>query len=250
MRPIAATLALLVGAFCTVVAAPTAALERLSDEVRVAGRPLSLSGRGNEAVVALLEEAEREIGAGRPEQAAVLLERALRIEPRNPTVWHYLGLARLDSGDYAQAETMASRSYSLAPGDRALRNRNSRLVATARQASGQTGGPLPEGLDILEEQQPAWRRLLPERVETWPYTDERRVDRPRAEARELPTPVTPSWRARDAANAGRVRGESAPLRQECRIWYPNRPANRQPPPISCDEAPRQLPRGAVLLVSI
>jgi hypothetical protein len=226
MRPIAATLALLVGAFCIVVAAPTAALERLSDEVRIGGRP---------------------------EQAAVLLERALRIEPRNPTVWHYLGLARLDVGDFAQAETMASRSHSLAPGDRALRNRNSRLVATARQASGQAAGPLPEGLDTSvpeEERQPAWRRLLPDRVETWAYSDDRRVRSDRAEQRVLPQPVSPSWRTRDTASADRVRREYEPLRQECRIWYPNRPPDRQPPPIACEDAPRQLPRGAVLLVSI
>jgi tetratricopeptide (TPR) repeat protein len=236
MRTIAPALALLVGALSVVLADPALALERLSDEVRIAGRPLALSGRGNEAVVALLAEAESDLAAGRPEQAVVTLERALRIEPRNPTVWHYLGLARLDTGDFAQAETMASRSHSLAPGDRALRSRNSRLVATARQASGQPADPLPEGLDMLAEEterQSVWS-LLPSRGET----QRSRTVQPQA------------WRARETTNDDRARREYSALRQECRIWYPDRPPSRQPPPIACDEAPRQLPRGAVLLVSI
>ena len=79
MRTIAPALALLVGAFSVVVADAVAAVERLSDEVRTvrgADRPLALSDRGNEAVLALLEDAERELRAGRPEQASVALERA------------------------------------------------------------------------------------------------------------------------------------------------------------------------------
>lgn len=226
MRTIAPALALLVGALSVVVADAVAA-ERLSDEVRTvrgADRPLALSGRGNEAVLALLEDAERELRAGRPEQASVALERALRIEPRNPTVWHYLGLARLDLGDYAQAEVMASRSHSLAPADRALRAHNARLVATARQASGQMSAPLPNGL------------------ETWASRDA--FDAP------IEPPQAPAWRARGDSGTDRARREYAPLQRECRIWYPDRPANRQPPPFKCDERTRQVPPGAVLLVSI
>jgi tetratricopeptide (TPR) repeat protein len=236
MRTIAPALALLVGALSVLGADPVAAVERLSDEVRIAGRPLALSGRGNEAVLALLAEAERELAAGQPEQAVVTLERALRIEPRNPTIWHYLGLARLDTGDYAQAETMASRSHSLAPGDRALRARNARLVTTAREASGQPTGPLPEGLEMYAEET--------ERQSVWSFLPSR------SEPRRSRTVEPQAWRARETANDDRVRRDYEPLRQECRIWYPDRPPSRQPPPIACDEAPRQLPRGAVLLVSI
>jgi tetratricopeptide (TPR) repeat protein len=260
MRTIAPALALLVGALSALVADPTAALERLSDEVRAvrgANRPLPLSGRGNEAVLALIQDAERELSAGRPEQAAVALERALRIEPRNPTVWHYLGLARLDLGDYAQAEVMASRSHSLAPADRTLRAYNSRLVATARQASGQTAAPLPNGLE-------AWasRDTFDTGVEQPSrYSDggdgrqrsvrgQQRVRRAPVEeqVRVEPGAQAPAWRARADGGTDRVRRE--PLQRECRIWYPDRPPNRQPPPFSCDERVRQVPPGAVLLVSI
>jgi len=241
MRTIAPALALLVGTLSVVAADAVAAVERLSDEVRSvrgADRPLALSGRGNEAVLALLENAERELRAGRPDQASVALERALRIEPRNPTVWHYLGLARLDLGDYAQAEVMASRSHSLAPADRTLRAYNARLVATARQASGQTAAPLPNGLETWASRDAF---DMPQRVRRAPVEEQVRVESG-AQA--------PAWRARGDGGTDRVRREYAPLQRECRIWYPDRPANRQPPPFKCDEGNRQVPPGAVLLVSI
>jgi len=199
---------------------------------------LALSGRGNEAVLALLQDAERELRAGRPEQASVALERALRIEPRNPTVWHYLGLARLDLGEYAQAEVMASRSHSLAPADRTLRAYNARLVATARQASGQTAAPLPNGLETWASRDAF---DAPQRVRRAPAEEQVRVGSG-AQA--------PAWRARGDGGTDRARREYAPLQRECRIWYPDRPANRQPPPFKCDEGNRQVPPGAVLLVSI
>jgi tetratricopeptide (TPR) repeat protein len=243
LRTIAPALAVLAGVLSAVVADSTAALERLSDEVRTvrgANRPLALSGRGNEAVLALLQDAERELRAGRPEQASIALERALRIEPRNPTVWHYLGLARLDLGAYAQAEVMASRSHSLAPADRALRSYNARLVATARQASGQTGAPLPDGLeswaDESTQRQAALRTPFRD-VETWRSRDSFGA------AIEPPSRYTSS-------GDGRSRRQSQPLQRECRIWYPDRPPNRQPPPFKCDEGTRHVPPGAVLLVSI
>ena len=259
MRTIAPALALLVGALSVVVADAVAAVERLSDEVRTvrgADRPLALSGRGNEAVLALLEDAERELRAGRPEQASVALERALRIEPRNPTVWHYLGLARLDLGDYVQAEVMASRSHSLAPTDRALRAYNSRLVATARQASGQTAGALPEGLETWAARDWFDAPIEPRSTYTdsWrqrPDRAEERVRRaPDTQVRVEPRAQTPAWRARADGGTDRVRREAQSLQRECRIWYPDRPPNRQPPPFKCDEGTGQIPPGAILLVSI
>jgi hypothetical protein len=66
----------------------------------------------------------------------IVLERALHIEPRNPTVWHYLGLARFDQGNYSQAEAMAAKSHTLASADRSLRTRNVGLMASAQRAAG------------------------------------------------------------------------------------------------------------------
>jgi hypothetical protein len=108
------------------VTAPAAAVERPGDELRTL-RAAASRGQ-NPAVLALLDAAQRELGAGRPEQAATLLERALAIEPRNPTAWHYLGLANLELGNSAQAEAMAAKSRSLVAGDEGLRDWTARTV--------------------------------------------------------------------------------------------------------------------------
>ncbi len=130
MRSLAPALALLVGVLGTMAAGSATALER-ADELRTL-RAAAARGQ-NPAVLALLEKAEGELGAGRPEQAAALLEQALRIEPRNPTAWHFLGLANLGLGNSAQAEAMAAKSRSLVAGDEGIRDWASRtLVEPAR----------------------------------------------------------------------------------------------------------------------
>lgn len=115
----------LCAALCALAATTAAALERAD-----------VSADENAAVVALLEAADRELDAGRPDDAVLIVERALRIEPRNPTIWLYLGLARFDQGNFAQAEALAAKSHSLAPADRSLRSRNVGLMASAQQAAG------------------------------------------------------------------------------------------------------------------
>ena len=49
--------------------------------------------------------------------AAASIERALRIEPRNPRLWQELARVRLKQGQYAQAENVAARSNSWAGDD-------------------------------------------------------------------------------------------------------------------------------------
>jgi tetratricopeptide (TPR) repeat protein len=125
MPSIAAEARLLCAALCALAASSAAALERAD-----------ASPNENPAVLALLEAADQDLDAGRPDDAAIVLERALRIEPRNPTVWHYLGLTRLDQGNYSQAEAMAAKSHSLASANRSLRTRNVDLMASAQRAAG------------------------------------------------------------------------------------------------------------------
>src|SRR6266705_1592722 len=81
-----------------------------------------------------------EAAAGRLTNAAASLERALRIEPRNPRLWQELARVRLKQGDYAQAESTAARSNSWAGSDNALRAENWRLIAHAREARGDAEG--------------------------------------------------------------------------------------------------------------
>ena len=94
----------------------------------------------NLAIAGLLDGARADAAAGRLPNAAASLERALRIEPRNPRLWQELARVRLKQGDYAQAESTAARSNSWAGTDNALRAENWRLIAHAREARGDAEG--------------------------------------------------------------------------------------------------------------
>ncbi len=100
--------------------------------------PSTLSG--SPAVVALLTRADRQARGGDTASAAATLERALRIEPRNPALWHQLAAVRMAQGNYALAESLARKSNVLAGSDRLLQARNWQLIAGARQAQGDATG--------------------------------------------------------------------------------------------------------------
>jgi Tfp pilus assembly protein PilF len=87
-----------------------------------------------------MDGARADAAAGRLGTAAAQLERALRIEPRNPRLWQELARVRLKQADYAQAESTAARSNSWAGSDHALRAENWRLIAQAREARGDAEG--------------------------------------------------------------------------------------------------------------
>ena len=92
------------------------------------------------AVVALLDTAEQQANAGDLEAASASLERAIRIDPRNPVLWHHLATVRLSQGDAQAAEQLAIKSNSLSTGNRAQQARNWELIARARQARNDTAG--------------------------------------------------------------------------------------------------------------
>jgi Tfp pilus assembly protein PilF len=92
------------------------------------------------AIAGLMESARADTASGNLANAAASLERALRIEPRNPRLWHELARVRLKQGQLAQAESVAARSNSWAGDDKALRAENWRLIAEARRARGDHEG--------------------------------------------------------------------------------------------------------------
>lgn len=63
-------------------------------------------------------------------QAAAQLERALRIEPANPTLWQELAIVHVEQGSFEQAIQFASKSNSLTR-NRALAKKNWQLIAYA-----------------------------------------------------------------------------------------------------------------------
>jgi predicted Zn-dependent protease len=94
----------------------------------------------NIAVAGLMESARADAAAGKLSTAAASIERALRIEPRNPRLWQELARVRLQQNQLVQAENVAARSNSFAGSDSALRAENWRLIAQAREARGDADG--------------------------------------------------------------------------------------------------------------
>jgi len=109
-----------------------------SEQFPAARAPSTMSN--SPAVVALLTEADRQARGGDSGNAAATLERALRIEPRNPVLWHQLAAVRMQQGNYTLAESLARKSNVLAGPDKALQARNWYLIADARRARGDVTG--------------------------------------------------------------------------------------------------------------
>ncbi len=84
------------------------------------------------ATSSLLAKVEIQEGAQNWERAAALLERALRIEPRDAQLWHRLAQVRLQQGQYHLAASLAQKSNALAGDDVQLKEKNTRLVKQAR----------------------------------------------------------------------------------------------------------------------
>jgi predicted Zn-dependent protease len=64
------------------------------------------------------------------------VERALRLEPHNPLLWHRLAKLRLQQGQFAQAVSLAAKSNSLAGENRRLQASNWDTIAQAQDKLG------------------------------------------------------------------------------------------------------------------
>lgn len=95
---------------------------------------------GNTAVQALVNKAHDDTAAGRLDTAEAHLERALRIEPRNPVLWQELARVRMDQRQYGQAENLAAKSNALTGGNRYLLAENWRIIGEARNRRGDLEG--------------------------------------------------------------------------------------------------------------
>jgi Tfp pilus assembly protein PilF len=84
------------------------------------------------ATTSLLAKVDTQEKAQHWEQAAALLERALRIAPRDAYLWHRLASVRLKQGQYRLAESLAQKSNALARDNAELQQENTRLINEAR----------------------------------------------------------------------------------------------------------------------
>jgi predicted Zn-dependent protease len=98
--------------------------------------PAAPAKQENAAIAGLMDGARSDAAAGKLGSAAATLERALRIEPRNPRLWHELAKVRLRQSDYTQAESLAARSNTYAGSDGELRAANQKIISDARAAGG------------------------------------------------------------------------------------------------------------------
>lgn len=102
--------------------------------------PSSGGDAGKSAVADLRERARLMADQGKLNQAAALLERALRIQPRDAWLWYQLADVRLRQKRYPQAESLARKSISLAGQQPDLQVRSWQMIATARKQTGNNKG--------------------------------------------------------------------------------------------------------------
>ncbi len=91
---------------------------------------------GNEAVIGIWQEAESASQSGDYDTAAMLLERALRIEPNEAVLWSELAEVQLLQQNANQAENLAAKSNAMSLDDPLLNYRNWLIIARARYLKG------------------------------------------------------------------------------------------------------------------
>ncbi len=98
------------------------------------------SPQTSKAALALLAKARQAANEGQLSVAEAQLERALRIEPQNAVLWHYMAKLRLHQGQFSQAAGLAAKSNSLDQADPRLQADNWRIIAHARYQKGDEAG--------------------------------------------------------------------------------------------------------------
>jgi tetratricopeptide (TPR) repeat protein len=105
--------------------------------------PRNLQDSGaSPAAISLVRQAQDARSSGQTDQALALIERALRIEPRNPFIWQALASTQMDLKAWDQAESAAAKSNSCARGNPYADLTNWKIIAAARQAAGDSPGAL------------------------------------------------------------------------------------------------------------
>ncbi|MDX1519078.1 MAG: hypothetical protein R3318_03070 [Gammaproteobacteria bacterium] len=87
-------------------------------------------------VLAFLDEAETLAASGDSQRAIASLERGIRIKPKDPWLWHQLGVMKLRTGEWLDAISIAEKSNSLAGNNRQLLIGNWLVIADANESLG------------------------------------------------------------------------------------------------------------------
>lgn len=87
----------------------------------------------------LLAQANAKAASGDTQQAIAVLERAVRLQPRNAHAWMRLSELYLEQGDYHKAEQFAGRVQQFAGDNRELQQRAAEVIKQARAGLKQRG---------------------------------------------------------------------------------------------------------------
>lgn len=90
--------------------------------------------------MALLEQAGEQADQGDLDGASATLERAIRIQPKNPHLWQRMAELRLYQEKPLLAIDLVKKSLSLAQGDKKIIQGNWALIAEAKKRMGDAAG--------------------------------------------------------------------------------------------------------------
>ncbi|MEJ8569631.1 tetratricopeptide repeat protein [Elongatibacter sediminis] len=114
--------------------------ERVREPARQQSEGVQVFPMQNPAVKQLIASARESEKAGRYDAAAVSLERALRIQPRDPEILQFMAEVQIRKQDYPQALNFATRSYDAGPRVGELCSRNWHTISLAYERMGDGGG--------------------------------------------------------------------------------------------------------------
>ena len=110
--------------------------EVVIDGLTIGGGQQSVNTQTAPAISSLLDQSQEEVNAGNLDEGARVLERALRIEPSNPEIWHRMAQIKFTQTDYAQAVVTASRSNTFVNNNSQLRALNLSIMLESYKAQG------------------------------------------------------------------------------------------------------------------
>jgi hypothetical protein len=103
-------------------------------------QPLETFASLSPAISALASSANQKSQSGNVEAASTIIERAIRIEPRNATLYYKLALLKLKSSKPREAEDLAKKAALLASNDIAIKKHSWLLIAKSREVQGNIDG--------------------------------------------------------------------------------------------------------------
>lgn len=123
---------------------PTTPVEPTPAPTPLPPPPVTRTYKLGAAAQSLVTTAHTQIAKGDLDAASGTLDRALRIEPRNPLLWIELGRLRLEQKQPKQAESYGRKALALATGDKRAQSQANAVIAEAVKAQGrakQSGTP-------------------------------------------------------------------------------------------------------------